>query len=100
MFVVEYERGEWHPRSDWKSNQDALNEADRLNGVVPHDDYLNSSHVYTHSDRQPRVNVKAERNSRGYNYEATVTDATSVEEALAMLDKAINGLCARFESSE
>lgn len=46
-------------------------------------------HVYHHSDSDgPRVNVKVESNSRGFNYEATVTGAVSVEQAISMLKDA------------
>jgi hypothetical protein len=50
----------------------------------------NETHVYHHNDADgPRINMKVERNSRGYNYEATVTGAKSVEEAAKLLNDAI-----------
>ena len=43
-------------------------------------------HIFHHSDSDgARVNVKVERNSRGFNWEATVTGAKTVEEAMALL---------------
>lgn len=36
-------------------------------------------------DKEPTMNVKVEKNSRGFNYEATVLGARSVEEAVALL---------------
>jgi len=46
----------------------------------------NEVHHYHHNDDSgPRVNAKVERNSKGYNWEATVTGATSVKQAITML---------------
>jgi hypothetical protein len=45
------------------------------------------------------VNVSAEKNSRGFNYSATVTNAATVAEALTLLDEALAGLQARFGES-
>ena len=43
-------------------------------------------HIYHHyDDPGPRVGVKVEKNSRGYNWEATVTGAHSVYEAMTLL---------------
>jgi hypothetical protein len=54
-------------------------------------------HVYHHNDNDgPKVNVKAEKNSKGYNWEATVTGARSVDEALDMLQEAETGLKAMY----
>ena len=50
---------------------------------------MEEQHIYHHSDNDgARVNVKVEKNSRGFNYEATVTGAKSVEEAVALLKDA------------
>lgn len=56
-------------------------------------------HIITHSDVPARVNVSAEKNSRGFNYSATVTNAATVAEALTLLDEALAGLQARFGES-
>jgi ABC-type Fe3+-citrate transport system substrate-binding protein len=46
-------------------------------------------HIYHHSDSDGvRVNVKVERNSRGFNYEATITGAKTVDEAMGALKEA------------
>ena len=46
-------------------------------------------HIYHHSDSDGvRVNVKVERNSRGFNYEATITGAKTVDEAMSTLKDA------------
>jgi len=37
---------------------------------------------------ETRLNVKLEKNSKGFNYEVTVTSAASVDEAIAMLKEA------------
>lgn len=37
---------------------------------------------------ETRLNVKLEKNSKGFNYEVTVTSAASVEEAIALLKEA------------
>lgn len=52
-------------------------------------DTINTQHIYHHSDSDGvRINVKVEKNSRGYNYEATVTGAKTVEEAVTILKTA------------
>ena len=58
---------------------------------------MDEQHIYHHNDVDgPRVNMKAERNTKGYNYEATVTGAKTVDEALAMLSDAIAKLEAQY----
>lgn len=58
---------------------------------------MEDQHIYHHYDNDgPRVNVKVERNSRGTNYEATVTGAASVEEAMALLNDAVARLKAEY----
>lgn len=57
------------------------------------------SHVYHHSEpAEPRVNVKVERNTKGYNYEATVVNARTPEEALALLRTTIQKLQVEYGS--
>ena len=49
----------------------------------------NEQHVYHHSDSDgARINVKVEKNTKGFNYEATVTGAKTVEEAMHILETA------------
>lgn len=50
---------------------------------------MDDQHVYHHSDSDgARVYVKVERNTKGFNYEASVTGAKTVDEAMAMLQDA------------
>lgn len=48
-------------------------------------------HVYHHNDSDhPTVNVSVEKNSRGYNYSATVIGCKTVAEAIKLLTEVIN----------
>ncbi len=50
---------------------------------------MDEQHVYHHSaDSGPRVMVKVERNSRGYNWESAVSGAETVEAAVKLLTEA------------
>jgi hypothetical protein len=54
-------------------------------------------HIFHHYDSDAvRINVKVEKNSRGYNYEATITGAKSVAEAILTLDSARKELDALY----
>lgn len=58
---------------------------------------MNDSHVYYHNEpSEPTVSVKAERNSRGVNWEASVSGANSVAQAMELLDEARRELEHRF----
>ena len=58
---------------------------------------MEEQHIYHHNDSDGvRINVKVEKNSRGYNYEATVTGAKTVEEAMAALKSAQGALEAQY----
>ena len=57
-------------------------------------------HVYHHNDPAPRVSVKVEHNSRGYNWEASVSGASSVQEAMALLTAAEAALNGKFGAPE
>jgi hypothetical protein len=58
---------------------------------------LEEQHIYHHSDSDGvRINVKVEKNTKGFNYEATVTGASSVEEAMHILKKAQAELEAQY----
>jgi hypothetical protein len=55
---------------------------------------LNEQHIYHHSDSDGvRLNVKIEKNTKGFNYEATVSGAETVDQALTYL----NALQAKLE---
>ena len=54
---------------------------------------MEEQHIYHHNDSDGvRINVKVEKNTRGFNYEATVTGAKTVEEAMTALNAAKNAL--------
>jgi len=58
---------------------------------------MDEQHVYHHNDSDgARINVKVEKNSRGFNYEATVTGAKTVDEALTLLKDAEEKLRLQF----
>lgn len=59
----------------------------------------NVTHTYHHDDDRPRFNVKAEKNSRGYNFEATVTNAPSIQEAMELLNTLTTALEAQYGRS-
>jgi hypothetical protein len=61
---------------------------------------MDESHVYHHNDAAPRIDVKVERNSRGYNYEAKVSGASSVDEAMSFLGEAERALKSRYGGQE
>jgi hypothetical protein len=55
----------------------------------------NTLHVMHHSDHTPitpTINVKAEKNTKGYNYEASVSGCGSVEQAMTLLDTVMQSL--------
>lgn len=56
----------------------------------------NDQHVYYHTEG-PKINVKAEKNTKGWNYEATVTGAADVDQAMSILNEAVHALHARFD---
>jgi hypothetical protein len=58
---------------------------------------MEEQHIYHHSDNDgARINVKVEKNTKGFNYEATVTGAKTVDEAIALLKEAQGKLQAEF----
>jgi hypothetical protein len=47
---------------------------------------MEEQHIYHHSDSDGvRINVNVEKNTKGFNYEATVTGAKTVDEAMTYL---------------
>jgi hypothetical protein len=58
------------------------------------------NHIHTWADQGPKIDIKAERNSRGYNWEIKVSGAKSTDEALAMLADADAKLKAQFAPPE
>jgi hypothetical protein len=61
---------------------------------------MDEQHVYHHNDSTPRIDMKVERNSRGYNYEAKVAGAASVDEAMKLLGEAETALKKRYGTQE
>jgi hypothetical protein len=58
---------------------------------------MEEQHIYHHSDSDGlRINMKVEKNTKGFNYEATVTGAQSVEEAMKALTSAQASLEQKF----
>ena len=58
---------------------------------------MDEQHVYHHNANDgPRVSVKAEKNSKGWNYEASISGAETVELALALLKAATEALQAQY----
>ena len=57
-------------------------------------------HIYHHYDSDgARVTVKVEKNSKGYNWEAAVSGAKTVEEAMQKLKEAEAQLLATYGPS-
>lgn len=46
---------------------------------------MEEQHLYHHNDQDPRISMKIEKNSKGYNWECSVSGAKTVEEAIALL---------------
>ena len=61
---------------------------------------LERQDVYHHYDDKPKVNMKVERNSRGYNWEVTVTGSVSVDEALTIVQDAKKKLSQIYTTQE
>ena len=58
---------------------------------------MDDQHIYHHAEKAPpTINVKAERNSKGWNYEATVIGAETVDAALTLLADATRKLEAQY----
>jgi hypothetical protein len=55
---------------------------------------MEEQHVYHHTESS--VNVKVEKNSNGFNYEVSVHDAKTVDEAMAILKDAEGKLKAQY----
>ncbi len=62
---------------------------------------MDDIHHYHHYENAPapvKVNAKVEQNSRGLNYEVTVTGASTPEEAARLAKEAMQRLKAEFEA--
>lgn len=57
----------------------------------------NETHHYHHTVKgEPTVNVKVEKNSKGFNYEVTVVGARSLDEAMELIMRAEARLAGAF----
>ena len=58
---------------------------------------MEEQHVFYHNDSDgPRVSVKVEKNSKGFNFEAHIQNAKTVDEAMALLKDATDKLAAGY----
>lgn len=58
---------------------------------------MEDQHIYHHQANDgPRVNVKVEKNTKGYNFEATILNAGTPEEALSLLSLVVAQLEAEY----
>jgi hypothetical protein len=58
---------------------------------------MNEQHIYHHSNNDgPRINVKVEKNTKGYNWEVTITGAPSTTAAIALLTETETALRALY----
>ena len=55
-----------------------------------------ADHVYYHLDNVPKINLKLEKNSRGCNWEITILNCKSADEAMAMLKDAEAKMAASY----
>jgi hypothetical protein len=62
---------------------------------------MEEQHIYHHNDSDgARINTSFEKNTKGYNFAATVTGAKTVAEAIALLVDAQKQLEAVFGKPE
>jgi hypothetical protein len=53
---------------------------------------MDDQHIYHHNDNTPRLSAKAEKNTKGYNWEASVSNAATVDETMELLQKLTDSL--------
>lgn len=62
---------------------------------------MDDQNIYHHYDNDgARISVKVEKNSRGFNYEASVSGAKTVDEAIALLGDAQKQLEAAYNQKD
>ena len=60
---------------------------------------MDDQHIYHHHDNDgARVNVSVEKNTKGFNWTATVTGAKTVDEAMALLINAETQLAVKYSA--
>lgn len=52
------------------------------------------------TEAKPTISVSATKNTKGYNYDATVHDAPDVETAMRLLNQAMNALANQYGRSD
>jgi len=57
-------------------------------------------HIYHHNDGVLKVSMKVERNSRGVNWEVSVSNSSSVDECLAVLEDAEKKLRSKYSTED
>lgn len=58
---------------------------------------MEDQHIYYHHESDgPRIAMKVERNSKGYNWEVAVSGAKSVEQAMSLLTQGNDALKASY----
>ncbi len=56
--------------------------------------------VYHHNDDRPRLSIKVEKNSKGFNWEISVSNCTSLDQAFDYLDNMDYEMRQRYETKE
>lgn len=58
---------------------------------------MEDQHIYYHHDSDgPRITMKLEKNTKGYNWEVAVSGAKTVEEAMRLLKQGQEELTAAY----
>jgi hypothetical protein len=57
---------------------------------------MEDQHIYHHSNETPTVYVKVEKNSKGYNWEVSVSNCKTIDEAVSLLKEAEAKLAKSF----
>lgn len=77
----------------------ALGELTAQGRTLQQSPVIEEQHVYYHNGNDgPRVTLKLEKNTKGYNWEASISGAKTVEEAMTLLTDANEKLRAAYGS--
>ena len=63
----------------------------------------NTLHVMHHSDHtptEPTISVKVEKNTKGHNYETSVSGCHSVEQAMTLVDSVMQSLARTYGAQQ
>jgi hypothetical protein len=61
------------------------------------DEVSKDQHTFHHNDENPRITVKVEKNSRGVNWEVSISNATDPDIALSLLHETETRIKAIYE---